>query len=218
MPCTWWTPLVPLGTLLLVLVFLASIACSQGVRDVLLGLKENNKFSLLNLASIEGAGAVVMVGMLLVTGVLYPMYTAGNANVLREWNFRGQIEIPEEQNIPPDAEQFLYHGSWEVLGDIPRWAPAVEWSQLSDNLFEFEFEIPIAGHPKDTVSVVRYRNGAYFAGLFLNASGDFETPWRDMGSRTIQFDPVFLCPVVSDCPEPAAVGKATFMPGSGDVM
>lgn len=72
----WYVVFPVAASLLLLLLFGVAIYRSSGFREFCLGLTGNaGKFSLLNIMSVEGVGTIVVVGILMGGGVVYPLST-----------------------------------------------------------------------------------------------------------------------------------------------
>jgi hypothetical protein len=66
--------LLPLIAILTIVLFGVALVYSAGFREVVVGMGGEGRFSLLNVFSVEGVGAILVLGLLMGGGVIFPLY------------------------------------------------------------------------------------------------------------------------------------------------
>jgi hypothetical protein len=118
----WYLILPIASSCLLLLLFGVGIACSAGFRQVLLGIGgTQGKFSLFNILSAEGAGAILVVAILVGGGIVFPLTLASRfeskIEQLETIQALGQARIDVE-NLRDEVDRLRHPVDWQVVGQL----------------------------------------------------------------------------------------------------
>lgn len=132
------TATIPLATIVLIGLFGYALACVRGFREALFGQGQEGRLKLMNILSIEGATAVLVVGLLLGFGVYYPVSLLFSNELARipelEQRAKQAAELREKLELATERLEAVSNPTpWTITGRFRIDMEAGLWQRFEEN-------------------------------------------------------------------------------------
>jgi hypothetical protein len=193
--------LLPLIAILTIVLFGVALVFSAGFREVVAGLKQEGRFSLLNVFSVEGVGAILVLGLLMGGGVIFPLYQFPEAC------FRSMDERAKEHDKARKELSDLRDEHREIYDKLTRYENPQHWSITG--------YLSIPGESNISFSDYQQARLFWLQGRWIGFSRNFErvryapydvqiSPLPDMSYRVARFEIKLIIPGGVDLPDEIA--------------